>query len=415
MDLFGPVNIMSMSKKKYALVIVDDYSKYTWVLFLHSKDETPQMVVDHLKLIELDSKFPVRAIRSDNGTEFRNATLNDYCADKGISRQYSAPRTPQQNGVVERKNRTLIEAARTMLSESRLPLYFWAEAVNTACYTQNRTLINKDLMKTPYEIMNNKKPTLKYFHVFGAKCFVLKDGDEHRGKFEAKAHEAIFVGYGRRSYRVYIIDQQVVKESVNVTFDDTKLPSIQNEDPSEKLVFDDMSDPDADEDGNEPEVAPGDNNVNDDDNPGDSDGNSGSTGETPVTGEESSSHPGNSSGGDAEGSTSHTQHHNEYQGGSSRTTLPNQRVWNRAHPFELIIGDPDVGVRTRRATQNECHYSGFLSMMEPKKIEEALTDPDWVIAMQDELNQFEHQEVWKLVPRPTNKSIIAQDGYSEIS
>ena len=144
MDLFGPVNIMSMSKKKYALVIVDDYSKYTWVLFLHSKDETPQMVVDHLKLIELDSKFPVRAIRSDNGTEFRNATLNDYCADKGISRQYSAPRTPQQNGVVERKKRTLIEAARTMLSESRLPLYFWAEAVNTACYTQNRTLINKD-------------------------------------------------------------------------------------------------------------------------------------------------------------------------------------------------------------------------------------------------------------------------------
>ena len=169
MDLFGRVNVMSMSKKKYALVIVDDYSKYTWVLFLHSKDETPQMVIDHMKLIELDSKAPVRAIRSDNGTEFKNQLLNDFCSDKGISRQYSSPRTPQQNGVVERKNRTLIEAARTMLSESRLLMYFWAEVVNTACYTQNRTLINKDLMKTPYEIMNNKKPTLKYFHVFGAK------------------------------------------------------------------------------------------------------------------------------------------------------------------------------------------------------------------------------------------------------
>ena len=232
MDLFGPVNIMSMSKKRYALVIVDDYSKFTWVLFLHSKDETPQLVIDHIKRIELDSKFLVRAIRSDNGTEFKNSVLNDFCSDKGITRQFSAPRTPQQNGVVERKNRTLIEAARTMLSESRLPIYFWAEAVNTACYTQNRTLINKDLMKTPYEIMNDKKPTLKYFHVFGAKCFVLKDGDEHRGKFEAKAHEAIFVGYSRRSYRVYIISQHQVKESVNVTFDDTKLPSIQIEDPS---------------------------------------------------------------------------------------------------------------------------------------------------------------------------------------
>ena len=80
-----------------------------------------------------------------------------------------------------------------MLSESKLPMFFRVEAVNTACYTQNRTLINKDLVKTPYEIMNDKKPTLKYFHVFGAKCFVLKDGDDRRGKFEAKAHEAVFV------------------------------------------------------------------------------------------------------------------------------------------------------------------------------------------------------------------------------
>ena len=230
MDLFGPVKVMSLSEKRYALVIVDDYSKYTWVLFLHSKDETPQMVIDHLKLIELVSKVSVRAIMSDNGTEFKNQLLNDFCSDKGISRQYSAPRTPQQNGVVERKNRTLIETTRTMLSESRLPMYFWADVVNTAFYTQNRTLINKNLMKTLYDIMNDKKPTLKYFHVFGTKFFLLKDGDDRRGKFEAKAHEVVFVGYSRRSYRVYIIGQHQVKESVNVTFDDTKLPNIQTED-----------------------------------------------------------------------------------------------------------------------------------------------------------------------------------------
>ena len=247
-------------------------------------------------------------------------------------------------------------------------MYFWAEAVNTACYTQNQTLITKDLMKTPYEIMNNKKPTLKYFHVFGAKSFVLKDGEEHRGKFEAKAHEAIFVGYGRRSYRVYIIDQQVVKESVNVTFDDTKLPSIQLKDPSKRLVFNNLSDSDADDNNDEPEVATGDNNDNDDNDPGANGGNSNNTGDTQDTGEESSSHPDNNSGGEAEGSTSHSQHQNDYQGGSSRTNLPNQRVWNRAHPIELIIGDPDVGVRTRSATQNQCHYSGFLSEMEPRKL-----------------------------------------------
>ena len=112
---------------------------------------------------------------------------------------------------MESKNRTLIEAARTMLNEPKLPMYFWAKVVNTECYTQNRTLINKDLMKTSYEIMNDKKPTLKYFHVFGAKCFVLKDGDDRRGKFKAKTHEAVFVGYSKRSYMVYIIDQHQVK------------------------------------------------------------------------------------------------------------------------------------------------------------------------------------------------------------
>ncbi|KAL8121917.1 hypothetical protein AgCh_018593 [Apium graveolens] len=259
-----------------------------------------------------------------------------------------------------------------MLSESGLPMYFWAEAVNTACYTQNRTLINKDFMKTPYEIMNEQKPSIKYFHVFGARCFVLKDGDDRRGKFEAKAYEGIFVGYGRRSYRVYIIDQHKVTKSVNITFDDTKLPSIQTEDPSEKLKFDDMSDSESEHD-QEPKV---------------------------VVGEEPVNHD------DIQGSTSRTQHPNEFQGESSRSNLPRQTVWNKAHPFELIIGDPDVRVRTRRATQNECLFSGFLSEMEPKKIEEALTDPDWVIAMQDELNQFEHQQVWKLVPRPTHKKAV---------
>ena len=91
---------------------------------------------------------------------------------------------------------------------------------------------------------------------------------------------------------------------------------------------------------------------------------------------------------------------------SSSSIPPRRIVWSRDHPFELIIGDPDVGVRTRSVTQNECLYSVFLSKMEPKKIEETLTDPDWVVAMQEELNQFEHQRVWKMVPRPKNKKVI---------
>ena len=253
------------------------------------------------------------AIRSENGTEFKNQLLNDFCSDKGINRQYSAPRTPQQNGVVERKNHTRIEAARTMLSESRLLMYLWAEAVNTACYTQNRTLINKDLMKTPYEIMNNKKPTLKYFHVFGAKCFVLKYGDDRRGKFEAKEHEAVFVGYSRRSYRVYIIGQHQVKESVNVTFDNTKFPNIQIEDASEKLKFNNLSDPDSDDEDTQPEIV-ADTNDNNDGDHGKNGGNIDLNGESTNTGIESSRNIGNISKGDAEGSSSHSQQQNVFQG-----------------------------------------------------------------------------------------------------
>ncbi|KAK1379914.1 hypothetical protein POM88_026658 [Heracleum sosnowskyi] len=331
-----------------------------------------------------------------------------YFNKKHVSKDKTAPRQHVNNkkhGVVERKNRTLIEAARTMLSESKLPMYFWAEAANTACYTQNRTLINKDLMKTPYEIMNNKKPTVKYFHVFGAKCFVLIDDNVKRGKFEAKAQEAIFVGYSRRSYRVYLVGSHTVKESVNVTFDDTKFPNIQKEDSSEKLKFDNLPDSESD-DVATPEVIAGNDNNNDDNDPGGGGGNTGNNGDTTNTGEESSRQSSNNSGGENEGSSSHSQHQSEFQGESSRSNLPRQTVWNRAHPFELIIGDPDVGVKTRSATQNECHYSAFLSEMEPKKTEEALTGPDWVIAMQDELNQFEQQQVWKLVPRPKNKKVI---------
>ena len=231
---------------------------------------------------------------------------------------------------------------------------------------------------------------------------MLKDGDDRIGKFKAKAHEAIFVGYSRRSYRVYIIGQHLVKESVNVTFDDTKFPNIQTEDASEKLKFNNLSDPDSDGEDNQPEIVA---DTNDNDY-GESGGNIDHSGESTDTGLESSRNMGNISGGDAEGSSGHTLQQNVYQGESSRSVPQVRSVWSRDHPFELIIGDPEAGVRTRSATQNECLYSVFLSKMEPKKIEEALTDPDWVVAMQEELNQFEHQKVWKLVPRPQNRKVI---------
>ena len=137
-------------------------------------------------------KTNVVALRSDNGTEFRNALIENFCIENGITQEFFAPRTPQKNGVVERKNRTLIEATRTMLQDADLPTSFWAEAINTACYIQNRTLINKSVGNTPYFIMRGRKPNVKHLHVFGSKCYILKDNSEHIGKFDSKALEAIF-------------------------------------------------------------------------------------------------------------------------------------------------------------------------------------------------------------------------------
>ena len=156
MDLFGLVNIMSISKKRYYLVIVDDFTRFSWTFFLHSKDKASHLIINHIKVVDNDSRWNVKRIRSDNGTEFKNSIMKEFCSEKGITHTFSAPRTPQQNGVVERKNRTLIEAVRTVLEESKLPTYFWSEAINTACYTQNISIINQTQGNTPYQLMKNK-------------------------------------------------------------------------------------------------------------------------------------------------------------------------------------------------------------------------------------------------------------------
>ncbi|KAD4385385.1 hypothetical protein E3N88_25553 [Mikania micrantha] len=154
MDLFGPVNVMSIGKKSHCLVITDDYFIFTWFLFIAKKDETAEILKKFITLIENQKNLKVNVIRTDNGTEFRNQTLIYFCDEIGIARQCSAARTPQQNGVAERQNRLLIEAARTMLSESKLPIFFLAEVVNTSCYVQNHAILNKP----PYEIFFNQKP-----------------------------------------------------------------------------------------------------------------------------------------------------------------------------------------------------------------------------------------------------------------
>nr|GFB07101.1 hypothetical protein [Tanacetum cinerariifolium] len=186
MHLCGPMRIACINGKRYVLVIVDDYSRYTWVHFLRSKDEAPEVIIKFLKRITILLQSPVIIIITDNGTEFKNQVLKEYFDTVGISHQMSSVRTPQQNGVGERRNRTLVEAARTMLIFSRASLFLWAEAIATACFTQNRSIIH------------------------------------HIGKLCAKGDIGFFIGYSADSCAYIIYNQRTKKimETMNVSFDE---------------------------------------------------------------------------------------------------------------------------------------------------------------------------------------------------
>ncbi|GJQ93656.1 retrovirus-related pol polyprotein from transposon TNT 1-94 [Tanacetum coccineum] len=168
-------------------------------------------------------KEEVYVAQPEGGTEFLNKTLHAYFKEEGIEHQTSTPRTPEQNGVVERRNRTLVEAARTMLSASKLPLSFWAEAVATACYTQNRSIIISTHGKTAYHIINDRKPSIKHLHIFGCTCYITRDG-ENLDKMKEKGDPCVMVGYSTQSkgYRVYNKRTRLIVESIHIKFDEIK-------------------------------------------------------------------------------------------------------------------------------------------------------------------------------------------------
>nr|GEX47321.1 hypothetical protein [Tanacetum cinerariifolium] len=201
MDLFGPTFVKSLSKKSYCLVITDDYSRFTWVFFLANKDETTPILKTFITGLENQLILKV----------------------KGIKREFSIPRTPQQNGIADRKNRTLIEAARTMLADSLLPIPFWAEAVNTACYVQNRVLVTKPHNKTPYELLHGRTPSIGFMRPFGSLVTILNTLD-HLGKFQRKVDEGFLVGYSvcSKAFNVFNSRTHIVQETLHVNFLETK-------------------------------------------------------------------------------------------------------------------------------------------------------------------------------------------------
>lgn len=222
-DLFGPSRTLSLGGKPYCLVCVDDYSRFTKVIFLVHKSDTCYAFSALCKRIQNMINLAICGIRSDYGREFDNDDFILFCDEHDIDHNFSAPRTLQQNGVVERKNRVLEEMARTMLCENGLPRYFWVEAVNTTCYVVNRAMIKPILKKTPYELLKGRKPNISHLRAFGFKCFVLNNNKDNLGKFDVKSNEAVFLSYSNSSkaYRVFNKRILLVKESVHIAFDES--------------------------------------------------------------------------------------------------------------------------------------------------------------------------------------------------
>ncbi|GJR58159.1 putative ribonuclease H-like domain-containing protein [Tanacetum coccineum] len=205
-------------------------------LFGLTFDETSEILKRFIKEIENLVDKKVKIIKSDNGTEFMNRVMDDFYREKGIKREYSVARTPQQNGVAERRNMTHIEDAKTMLANSKLPTTFWAEAVSTACYVQNRVLVVKPHNKTPYELFRGFKPALSFMRPFGCHVTILNTLDS-LGKFDGKSDEGLFVGYSlsSKAFRVYNSRTKRVEGNLHIGFLENK-PMIEGTGP--KWLFD---------------------------------------------------------------------------------------------------------------------------------------------------------------------------------
>jgi hypothetical protein len=240
MDLFGPVAYLSIGGSKYGPVIVDDFSHFTWVFFLQDKSETQGILKRFLRRAQNEFGLKVKKIRSDNGSEFKNLQVEEFLEEEGVKHEFSAPYTPQQNCVVERKNRTLIDMARMMLGEFKTPERFWSEDVNTACHAINRLYLHHLFKQISYELLTDNKPNVSYFRVFGSKCYILVKKGRH-SKFAPKVVQGFLLGYdsNTKAYRVFNKSSGLVEVSSDVVFDET------NGSPREHVDLDDIDEDDV--------------------------------------------------------------------------------------------------------------------------------------------------------------------------
>ncbi|KAD6454999.1 hypothetical protein E3N88_09705 [Mikania micrantha] len=382
-------------------------------------DETAETLKSFILKVENESDHYVKIIRSDQGTEFKNHVLNSFYESKGITRQFSAPRTPQQNGVAERRNRTLIEAARTMLSDAKLPITFWAEAVNTACYVQNRVLVVKT-----HGLLVGYSSHAKAYRVYIKGSRIIEEYanvqfNEHTINKPGTGPDWIFDLDSFTS--AFNLVKEFAPESQETTTDSSQ--STREEDfhvelpiASRQILAESTS---AQNDVSQSETLHTSHVVPLSDSTSvpmsqEEDVSPSTVQSVPNTLETSSPRASNPT-------TVQSQIPQDMPEIQLEVVLPNLESRNldlasqldviprtrihNTHPVDNIIGNVEEGVRPRSSMHeaNICLFSCFLSQVEPKKVAEALKDNSWVEAMQEELLQFERQGVWKICPLPKGK------------
>nr|GFB15254.1 retrovirus-related Pol polyprotein from transposon TNT 1-94 [Tanacetum cinerariifolium] len=352
MDLCGPMRVDSINEKKHVLVIVDDYSRYTWTHFLRSKDETPEVLIDFLGLVQRGLHTQVRIVQTDKGTEFLNKTLHEYFASERIKHQTSVTRTPKQSGVVERRNRTLVEAARTMLSAAKVTLFFWAEAIATSCFTQT---------SRAYRVFNKRtRVIVETIHVnFDELPQMASDHVSSdpvpQCPITALEHECLSPGPQ---------SQENVPQAAGTVTTSNELDFLFS------LMFDELLNGYIQVVSKSSAVT---------------------TADAHNQWETTSCH--------GDSSNMHTFHQRH----------PSEHRWTKDHSLEQVIGNPSQSVRTRRQLESDgemCMFALTVSRIEPKNIKEAIADSAWIELMQEELYQFDRLDVWELVDRPLCKNVI---------
>jgi hypothetical protein len=293
---------------------------------------------------------------------------------------------------VERKNRTLLDMARTMLDEYKTPDRFWVEAINTACYSINRLYLHRILKKTSYELLTGKKPNVSYFRVFGSKCLILiKRG--RNSKFAPKAVEGFLLGYdsNTRAYRVFNKSTGLVEVSCDIVFDETNGSQV------EQVDLDELDDEEA------PGITLRNMSIGDvcpkesEEPPQAQDQPSSSIQASPPTqdeNEDQDDEPPQEEDTDQGGVEDDQDKEDDQEIQDERSSHPRvHQAIQRDHPVNSILGDIHKGVTTRSRVAHFCEHYSFVSSIEPYRIEDALIDLDWVVVMQEELNNFTRKEV----------------------